>query len=121
MIWTFVIKNHRYTMYRLDTLYFKLHPHYLLAIYKFFLPIIMSDISLIWQPHPKKLELLLNPPLPYSWTTWSHKPRSLVILAPSRIIDLGSGQTGSAVPSMSTSKHHLVPKIYLYILYTTDI
>jgi hypothetical protein len=42
----------------------------------------------------------------------------ITILAPSLIIDLGSGQTGSAVPLMSSSKRHLAPKyMYVYFVY----
>jgi hypothetical protein len=54
---------------------------------------------------------------------WDHlvSPAEITILPPSLITYLGSGQTGSVVPSMSISKRHLVQKIYLYILYTTDI
>ena len=45
----------------------------------------------------------------------------ITISAPSIVIDLGLGQTGSAVLSMSTSKPHLVPKYMFVYLYTTDI
>ncbi len=80
---------------------------------------ILLDIWLIWQPCHKKLEFMLNPPLSY----FDHlvSQAKITNLAPSLIIDLGSGQTGSAVLLMSTSKRRLAPKIYLYILYTTDI
>jgi len=61
--------------------------------------------------------------LPAPLLFWDHLvfPAQITILAPSAITDLGLGQTGSALPMMSISKCHLVPKTYLYILYTTDI
>ncbi len=78
---------------------------------------ILLDIWLIWQPRHKKLEFMLYPPFSY----FDRLVSQAKILAPSLIIDLGLGLTGSAVLLMSTSKRHLAPKIYLYILYTTDI
>jgi hypothetical protein len=80
---------------------------------------ILLDIWLIWQPRHKKLEFILYLPLSY----FDHlvSKAKTTRLAPSFVIDLGSGQTGSSVLLMSISKRRLVPKIYLYILYTTDI
>ncbi len=78
---------------------------------------ILLDIWLIWQPRHKKLEFIPYLPLSY----FDHLVSQAKILAPSLVIDLGLGQTGSAVLLMSLSKRRLAPKIYLYILYTTDI
>ncbi len=66
----------------------------------------------------KKLEFMLYPPLSYLDHLVSQA--KITIMAPSLIIDLGLGQTGSAVLSMSTSKCHLVPK-YVCILQISTV
>jgi len=59
---------------------------------------------------------MLYPPLSYLNHLVSQV--KITISAPSIVIDLGLGQTGSAVLSMSTSKPHLVPKyMFVYFAY----
>jgi len=69
----------------------------------------------IGNPALKKLEIMLYPPLSYFDHLVSVK---ITISSPSLIPDLGSGQTGSAVLSMHTSKHHLTPK-YMFVYFVS--
>jgi hypothetical protein len=57
---------------------------------------------------------MLYPPLSYFDHLVSQV--KITILALSLIIDLGLGQTGSTVLSMSTSKRHLAPK-YMFVYF----